>query len=132
MNKRKLCDLLAVALPGAAAILNALPSAVKLKFSDPYDVIISYFSGYSMVPVGYACWGAMAAGVGSILLTVLGAVGLVKKSETLTKWMFGIAVVSLVMRLTTALMGNMTLIGGIISVLLGAETALIYYIKNYE
>ena len=131
MKKCNLTSFLLVFLSAVAATLNALPNAVKLNFAaSPEEIITSYFSGYSLVPVGYAVWGAMAAGIGAIALTLLGIAGAVKWNAELRKWMLWIAVVSVVMSMTTLLFGAMTAIGGVITVLLAVEAVLLYFRKE--
>lgn len=130
MKKRKFWSILLILLPLIAAVLNALPNAVKLNFATPERTLPTYFSGYSMVPVGYACWGAMIAGVGGIVLTVMGIIAAVTNNGKLRGRMQGIAMAAALMGLTMLPMGNMTLVGAIVTALLAAEALLISYLKN--
>ena len=130
MNKKKLWNFLLILLPLAAAVLNALPNAVRLNFATPEKVLPSYFSGYSPVPVGYACWGAMLAGIGAIVLTVMGIIAAVTDNGKLRGWIQGVAVAAALMGLTMLPMGNMTLVGWLVTGLLAAEALLIGYLKK--
>lgn len=132
MEKRKLINVILIILAAGAAVLNATPHAVLMRFADPERTLYKYVSGFSMLPVGYGLWGAMLAGVGSVLLVILGVAGLVKPSEKLESWMFGIAIAALLMRLTLLIFGSMTFIGGLICVILVAETVLLYYMRKSE
>lgn len=127
MKSKKLFPVLLILLPLLAAVLNALPNAVRLNWMDGYT---TYCSGYSLLPVGYAVWGPMGAGIGAIVLTVLGVVSALKKDEKLMNAMFTIAVIAALLALSAALFRNMTLTGGIITALLTADAVLLYFAKN--
>lgn len=130
-NKKMLCAILII-VSLAAAVLNATPNAVLMRFGTENGTIYKYVSGFSMLPVGYGIWGAMVAGICSVILTVLGIIGLMKESTALRKWMLGISVLALLMRLSLLFFGSMTFIGILISVLLAAETVLISYNRNTD
>ena len=130
MKNRKLLDVILIILSVSAAILTATPNAVLMRFGTGYGTLYKYVSGFSMLPVGYGIWGAMVAGVGSVVLTLLGVIDLIKASESLRKWMFGIAIVALIMRLSLLCFGSMTFIGFVISVLLASKVVLLYYMKD--
>ena len=44
-----------------------------------------------MIPVGYANWGHMLAGIASCILVLLAAVRFLRSSEKLNNWMFGLS-----------------------------------------
>ena len=132
MKKRKLIHLLLIVLPVAAVILTGLPNAVKMKFASPDGPIYQYVSGFSLLPVGYALWGPMASGIGSGILAILGIIIAVKENDILRKCMLGFAVTSVVMSLTTAVLGCMTVIGGTVTALLAIETVLICCIRKRD
>lgn len=132
MKKRKLLTLLTIFLPMAAALLSAMPNAVKLNFATPDETIVEYFSGYSMMPVGYAVWGAFGGAVGAVVITLLGAVTAIRKGKGIINAMFIIALIASALSLSTALFGCMTAVGGIITALLIAEAGLVYYIRESE
>ena len=121
--------LLLIILPAAAVILTAMPCCVVLRFmADPavggyHEVCVS---GFDPLAWGYAVWGPMMAGCGSVLLVILGIVGAIRGSEGLRGWMLGIALFALVMSLSAILFGGMTVICGVISALLAAESALLF------
>ena len=130
MKNRKVLYVIVMILSAAAAILNAAPNAVLMRFADENGVLCKYVSGFSMLPVGYGIWGAMAAGIGSVILFLLGIAGMVRGGGALGKWMFGICAFSLLMRLTLLLFGSMTMMGVLICVLLASETVLLFYCRN--
>lgn len=132
MKSRKLLRVLTVILPLAAAILSALPNAVKLNFATPDETVVAYYSAFDMTPVGYAVWGAFGGAVGAIVLTVLAVVSLLKKDEELKKAMFTIAVIAAVVSLSTVILGNMTLTGGVITALLAINAGALYFERNYD
>lgn len=130
MKKQKILRIMTILLPLAAALLSALPWAVKLNFATPEERLVEYFSAFSMTPVGYAVWGAMAGGIGAIVLTVLAVVTVFKEDAGITNAMLTIAMIAAVMCLSTTLFGNMTILGGIITALLAADAVLLYYLKK--
>ncbi|MBP3672684.1 MAG: hypothetical protein J6J18_02515 [Oscillospiraceae bacterium] len=123
-------DIISVILSAGAAILNATPRVVMMRFAGDGYTLYDYVSGFSLTPVGYGIWGAMAAGICAIVLTVLGIINCVKNSARLRKWMLGISVLALLMILSLLLVGSMTFISFIIAVLLAVETLFLYYNRN--
>ena len=125
-NLIRICLLL---LPGGAAFLNALPKAVMLRFAGPEQSFYEYYSGFDLLPVGYAVWGPMLAGASAVILVVLGAIALVKPGKIMRKWMLGLAIFGCVMSLSPAILGTLTPIGGVIAVLLAAEAVTLWLFK---
>ena len=131
MKERKVMNVISMILSGGAAVLNAVPGAVLMRFAADADrTLYKYVSGFSMLPVGYGIWGAMAAGIGSVILLLLSIAGMVRDCGALRKWMFGISVFSLLMWLSLLFFGSMTFIGGFITVMLASETVLLFYCRN--
>ena len=126
MKDKKLADVLTVILSAAAAVLMATPNAVLMRFANDSGTFYEYVSGFSMLPVGYGIWGAMAAGICSIVLAILGIANIIKENSILRKWMFGISVAALLMWISLLLSGSMTFVGILISVLLASETVLLW------
>lgn len=132
MKNQKMLDLIPVILSAAAAILMVTPNAVLMRFGTENGTLYKYVSGFSMLPVGYGIWGAMATGVCSVVLTILGTVNIIKGSAVLRKWMFGISILALLMCLSLLFFGSMTFIGILVSVLLAAQTVLLYYSRKSD
>ena len=132
MKNRKLMYVVLIILSVGAAVLNAVPNAVLMRFFDGTNTIYKYVSGFSMLPVGYGIWGAMAAGVCSVILVILGIIGIFKERAALGKWMLGISVFALAMRLSLLIFGSMTFIGLLVTVLLASETVLLFYMGKNE
>ena len=130
MKNKYSADPIAVILSAAAAILNATPRVVMMRFAGDGYTLYDYMSGFSLTPVGYGVWGAMIGGICAVLLTILGIINCVKPSIRLRKEMFGISVVALVMMLSLLILGNMTFISFIIAILLASEILLLYYNRN--
>lgn len=126
MKDKKLADVLTFILSAAAAVLMATPNAVLMRFANDNGTLYKYVSGFSMLPVGYGIWGAMAAGICSIVLAILGIANIIKENSILRKWMFGISVAALLMWISLLLSGSMTFVGILISVLLASETVLLW------
>ena len=101
-------DIISVILSAGAAILNATPRVVMMRFAGDGYTLYDYVSGFSLMPVGYGIWGAMIGGICSVLLTVLGIINCVKPSIRLRKEMFGISAVALLMMLSLLFFGSMT------------------------
>ena len=126
MKKERFVHLVLAILGVSAVILNAMPNCVLMRFaSDPWLVgpglsYYEYCSGFSLLPVGYAIWGAMLAGIGAASLTILSCVGMIWDGTVLRKWQTAIAIISLLMILSLLLVGSMTLISGIIAVILAS------------
>ncbi|MBE6975921.1 MAG: hypothetical protein E7439_01830 [Ruminococcaceae bacterium] len=127
--KKNLIRICLLLLPGCAALLNALPKAVMLRFAGPEQSFYEYFSGFDLLPVGYAVWGPMLAGVSAAILAVLGAIALYKPTKTLKKWMLGLAAFGCVMSLSPMILGTLTPIGGIVATLLAAEAVTLWFFK---
>ena len=129
MNKGKFLHTVSLVLSIAAVILNAMPNCVLMRFmGDPAEgsYFYNYCSGFSMLPVGYAIWGAMLAGIGAGLLAVLSLIGLFRDGQELRRWQLGTAVMSLVSILSLLFFGSMTYISGIIAVIFASETVLLF------
>ena len=129
MNKGKFLHTVSLILSIAAVILNAMPNCVLMRFmGDPAEgsYFYNYYSGFSMLPVGYAIWGAMLAGIGAGLLAVLSLIGLFRDGQELRRWQLGTAVMSLVSILSLLFFGSMTYISGIIAVIFASETVLLF------
>ena len=122
MKNRKLLPVLAVILPIVAALLSALPNAVRM---DWFGGFTTYCSAYSLIPVGYAIWGPMAAAVGSIVLIILGLLQIFRPGMKLKKWMIVISAGAVALNVLAAFLVSMTLIEVLITCLLGAEIILL-------
>ena len=88
---KKWIDRLLILLPAVSAVLNGMPGSVRMKFADQDGPFYAFESGYSMIPVGYANWGHMLAGIASCILVLLAAVRFLRSSEKLNNWMFGLS-----------------------------------------
>ena len=131
MKSKKFPQVLQILLPLIAAILSATPWAVKLNFAPgPGETLVMYYSAFDMTPVGYAVWGAMGGGIGAIVLTVLAVVSAVKQDANVKGAMLTISIIAALLSLSTALLGAMTLTGGIITALLAADTLVLYLTKR--
>ncbi|MBE6975335.1 MAG: hypothetical protein E7436_07580 [Ruminococcaceae bacterium] len=130
MKKGRFIHLVSAVLGVAIVILNATPNCVLMRFmGDPAygdAYYYSYHSGFSMVPAGYAVWGAMLAGIGGGVLTLLSLFGLFRDGMALRRWQLGVTVGSLLAVLSLLIVGSMTYISGIISVLLASEAVLLF------
>ena len=127
MKKTKLYDVLAVLIPVGAVVLNALPNAVMMKWMGGYT---TYCSGFSFLPVGYAIWGPMLAGVAAIVVCLLALVRLLRKKTGKSSWMVGLSAFSALMALSTLLFDSMTVIGGLVAVLMALECLLALYLAK--
>ena len=129
--KKKMLSILYLVLSAAAAILNALPTAVKLKFaSGPGQYHYTYCSSYDLLPVGYAVWGPMLGGIAAIVLVILGVFLLIKQRVGLKRWMLGLTVFGWLMSISPSLTGTMTVVGGIVSTLLVVQMLLLSFDKD--
>lgn len=126
MKNRKVWNIVTILLPLAAALLSALPNVVRM---DWFGGFTTYCSAYSLVPVGYAVWGPMVAAISSIGLIVLGIVNVSRSSSKLRNWMIGIAATAVILELVTAILSNMTAVGGIITALLAVDAVLLCITK---
>ena len=130
VNKARFIHLVSAVLGVAIVILNATPNCVLMRFmGDPAygdAYYYSYHSGFSLVPVGYAVWGAMLAGIGSGVLTLLSLVGIFRDSTRLRRWQLAVTIGSLLAVLSLLIVGSMTYISGIISVILASEAVLLF------
>ena len=127
MKNRKLMNILSVIVPMAAAVLNAMPNAVKMNWFGGYT---TFCSGFSMIPVGYAIWGPMLAGLSAIGVCVLAVFCVFRESAPRKKWMLGLSVFAAVMSVTPLLFGSLTLTGGAVAALMAAEGALVYVTRK--
>lgn len=118
MKKGTVMRLLAILLPVAAG-LSAMNNVVKLNWMGGE---VSWFSAYSLIPVGYAVWGPFLAAVGAIVLAVLGVVHFLCRKAGIRKAMFIISIVSALCGLSAGIFGNLTALGVLISALLALET----------
>ena len=135
MKKEKYIHLLSLILSIAAVVFNAMPNCVLMRFMGDPDLgtyFYSYHSGFSMLPVGYAIWGGMLAGIGAGLLAVLSLIGLFRDSRQLRKWQLGTALASLASILSLLFFGSMTYISGMIAVIFASETVLLFLNRKTE
>ena len=135
MKKEKYIHLISLILSNVAVVFNAMPNCVLMRFMrDPAEGLYyySYYSGFSMLPVGYAIWGGMLTGIGAGLLAVLSLIGLFRDSRQLRKWQLGIAIASLASILSLLFFGSMTYISGIIAVIFASETVLLFLNRKPE
>ena len=131
MNNKKLTNLLLCLLPAAAVILTALPWCVRLRFAaGPDEIIYEYFSGFSLIPVGYALWSPMVAGICAIVLTVMGMIHMRREDPRLLKVMMIIAIVGLMMSVTTLALGTTTAVSALVALAIGADAALLYRLRE--
>lgn len=124
--KNKIFHLLLVVLPAAAAVLNGLPKSVRMRFADQDGPFYAYESGFSMIPVGYANWGHMLAGIAACVLAVLALAYFFRPQDKLRKVMTGISIAAAtVLMLCMLLFGSGTLYSWAVAVLLIAEWLLL-------
>lgn len=118
--------LLPVVVPVMAAVLNGLPNSVRMRFANPEVPFYVYESGFSMVPVGYANWGHMLAGIAACVLAVLAIVYCIRPSGRLAKGMRILSIAAAaVLILCMVLFGSGTLYSWAVAVLLAAEALLL-------
>lgn len=132
MNNKKLTNILLYVLPAVAAVLNALPWCVQLQFMGDGEVFVEYFSGYSLIPVGYGLWSHMLAGVCAAVLTVLGLIHARNEAPRLLRWMLTISVVGLMMGLTPLAFGTATAVSTLVALAIGAEAAMLYRLRENQ
>ena len=130
MNDKKLMNRLLWLLPLAAAVLTALPWCAKLRFMAEDTYFFEYFSGFSLVPVGYGMWSPMMAGIGSIVLAVLGFVHERNEQPRLLRWMMSINIVAVLMSITPLAFASMTIVGSLVALCLGAEAVIVYRLRE--
>ena len=128
--KKKAPPILYMVLSTAAAVLNALPTAVKMRFAGPDQYFYEYCSGYDLLPIGYGIWGPMLGGVAAILLAILGVCVLIKPRVALKRWMLGLTAFGWIMSISPILLGMQTVVGIIISILLVAQLMLLSFDKD--
>lgn len=129
MKNRKFVNIILIILPVAAVVLNALPNTVKMDWFGGYT---TYSSGFSTLPIGYAIWGPMLAGVSAGVVGILGVYWAMKRNSKSMKWMTGLSAFAALMSLTPLMTGDLTVIGGAITVLMALETALLLYMKKVK
>ena len=131
----KFRGILLTALPAAAVVLEALPYGAVLNFSvqaedGSFGLMRQTYSYFSLTPFGYANFGPLVTALLSCLLLLAGIVyllcgrgmraikiiSIIAVSTSLSPLLFGISYFSL--------------LGGIISVLLGLEVAVAFLIKD--
>ena len=117
--------LLLVAFPVMAALLNGVPRSVRMRFASPEGPFYVYESGFSMIPVGYANWGHMLAGIGACILAVLAIVYCLRPSDSLVKGLRIVSIVAaVILVLCMVMFGSETPYSWAIAVLLAAEVLL--------
>ena len=134
MNDKKLTNKLLYLLPAAAAILTALPWCAKLRFMAEADgaYVFEYFSGYSLIPMGYGIWSPLITGICGIILAALGFAHARNEQPRLLRWMMSIAVVAVLMSLTPLFLGTMTIVGFLVFLALGAEAVVLYRLHENQ
>ena len=131
MNNKKLTNILLYLFPGVAAVLNAMPWCVRLQFaSGPDESFYEYFSGFSLIPVGYGMWSHMLAGVCGVILLVMGLVHARNENVRVRKWMLTVSVVALLMGVTPLAFGTATAVSTLVALALGAEAAILYRLSE--
>lgn len=133
MNNKKLTNIALYVLPALAAVLNALPGCVRLQFAaGPDDIIFEFFSGYSLIPVGYGMWSHMLAGVFGIALLAMGLIHARNENVRLRKWMMTVAVVAVLMGVTPLAFGTATAVSTLVALALGAEAVILYRLSEED
>ena len=131
MNKKKLTHIALYVLPALAAVLNALPWCVRLQFAaGPDDIIFEFFSGYSLIPVGYGMWSHMIAGICAVILVVIGLIHARTEAPRLLKWMLSISIVGLMMSVSPLALGTATAVSTLVALTLGAEAVIVYRLRE--
>ena len=123
MKNKKMLNLLRIIMPVLAVGLTAQPDAVQMNWMGGHT---TYTSGFSLLPVGYAIWGPMLAGLAAIAASIFAILYVVKGNTPLRKWLIGLSVFAAMMSLTPLVFGSLTLIGGMISVVMALEAVLMY------
>ena len=130
MKKARFIHLVSAVLGAAIVILNATPNCVLMRFmGDPAfgdAYYYSYHSGFSLLPVGYGIWGAMLAGIGGGVLVLLSLFGIFRDSMGLRKGQLAVTIGALLAVLSLLIVGGMTFISGIISVILASEAVVLF------
>ena len=131
----KFRGILLTALPAAAVVLEALPYGAVLNFSvqaedGSFGLMRQTYSYFSLTPFGYANFGPLVTALLSCLLLLAGIVYLL-----FGRGMRAIKIISIIAvstSLSPLLFGisYFSLLGGIISVLLGLEVAVAFLIKD--
>ena len=131
MTKKKITNIALYVLPAVAAVLNALPWCVRLHFaSGPDESFYEFFSGFSLIPVGYGMWSHMLAGIGGVILFAMGLIHAKKEDPRLIKWMLSVSVVALLMGITPLAFGTATAVSTLVALAIGAEAALLYRLRE--
>ena len=99
----------------ASLILMSLPYGVAMNFSDGVQIFTSYYSYFSMMPIGYANWFPMLTAVLSIIVLVQLIVQL--KNKSIVKPVPVCLAIAIITSLTSWLFGSFTIIGLIILLL---------------
>ena len=128
--KKKALPILYTVLSAAAAVLNTLPTAVKMRFAGPDQYFYEYCSGYDLLPIGYGIWGPMLGGVAAIVLVILGVCVLIKPRVALKRWMLALTAFGWIMCISPTLLGMQTVTGVIISTLLAVQLLLLAFDKD--
>ena len=130
MKNRKLMNMLLIILPLGAVLLNPLPDSVRMRFADQDGPFYSYESGFSLIPVGYANWGHMLAGIGAGMLAVLAVICWLHGSEKGYGRIFGLALAAaIILVLCMLLFGSGTVYSWQMAAALAAEALLAYRMK---
>ena len=130
MNNNKLTNILLCVFPALAAVLNALPWCVKLRFMGDGEVFTEYVSGFSMLPVGYGIWAHMIAGLCGIALLVMGLLYARNARVGLLKAMLSVSVVGLMMAATPFAFGTASAVSTLVALAIGAEAAMVYRLRE--
>ena len=113
-----------VLLPLAAIVLEMLPYGAVLYFApSPDERVRATFSYFSLTPFGYASFGPLITAVLTCALLAAAVLYAVKQRKNVENGIFILSVVALI---TSAMplmsgIGNYSLVGGLISVLLALE-----------
>ncbi len=126
---KKILQFFLVLLPVVAVVLNALPSAVQMNWMGGYT---TYCSGFSMLPVGYANWGPMIAGIGAVVLCVLGIICAVTQSKRAARWIRGLSIFSCLMRAGFGFLLGLTGAGVAMCISLAADAVISILFLNYQ
>lgn len=126
---KKTTDRLLYLLPLAAVVLTALPWCVKMRFLGENGYFIEYFSGFSLVPPGYALWSPMLTGICAAALTGLGFFHARSGQPRLLRWMTTLTLVAVLMGATSLAFGAMTVVSFLVLLALGAEMVLLYRLR---
>lgn len=127
---KKMKNLLLIALPAAAAVLNGFPNSVRMRFADPDGSFYAYESGFSMLPVGYANWGHMLAGIGACILVVLAILHFFRPSDKLDRGMVTISIAAaVILTLCMVMFGSGTIYSWSVAILLALDAMMLKHIQ---